>query len=118
MLVSYILGIVTPLMDKILALSESVVTFYLGYPTAKALAKVLLQTTPSSIRNGVENRLREVNRVYKRSQGSELSVCNRFNGKNRILLLLAELIFGKQPMVNVLERLKYTLDQKQMSKQY
>lgn len=53
-------------MDKILALSESAVTFYLGYPTAKALAKVLLQTTPNSIRNGVENRLREVNRVYKR----------------------------------------------------
>ncbi|CEG84162.1 hypothetical protein RMATCC62417_18007 [Rhizopus microsporus] len=61
-LISYILGIVTPLMDKILALSESVVTFYLGYPTAKALAKVLLQTTPSSIRNGVENRLREIQR--------------------------------------------------------
>ncbi|KAG1170700.1 hypothetical protein G6F70_007621 [Rhizopus microsporus] len=61
-LISYILGIVTPLMDKILALSESAVTFYLGYPTAKALAKVLLQTTPNSIRNGVENRLREIQR--------------------------------------------------------
>ncbi|KAG1156549.1 hypothetical protein G6F36_014324 [Rhizopus arrhizus] len=34
--------------------------FYLGYPTASALIKVLLQTTPQSIQNGVENRLREI----------------------------------------------------------
>ncbi|CAO3606894.1 unnamed protein product [Cunninghamella echinulata] len=47
-------------MDKLLALGESVVMFYLGYPTAKALANVLLQTTPNSVRNGVENRLREI----------------------------------------------------------
>ncbi|KAG0182114.1 hypothetical protein DFQ28_007666 [Apophysomyces sp. BC1034] len=32
---------------------------YLAYPTAKALAKVLLQTTPDTLFNGVENRLRE-----------------------------------------------------------
>ncbi|KAF7732383.1 Two-component response regulator-like APRR1 [Apophysomyces ossiformis] len=34
--------------------------FYLAYPTAKGLAKVLLQTTPDSLFNGVENRLREI----------------------------------------------------------
>ncbi|KAI9305285.1 cation efflux family-domain-containing protein [Cunninghamella echinulata] len=47
-------------MDKLIALGESLVMFYLGYPTAKALANVLLQTTPNSVRNGVENRLREI----------------------------------------------------------
>lgn len=59
-LISYIFGIATPFVDKFLALSESVVMFYLGYPTAKALAKLLLQTTPNSVQNGVENRLREI----------------------------------------------------------
>lgn len=60
-LVTYMFGIATPFVDNFLALSESVVMFYLGYPTAKALAKVLLQTTPNTVQNGVENRLREVN---------------------------------------------------------
>ncbi|KAG2201554.1 hypothetical protein INT47_007431 [Mucor saturninus] len=59
-LVAYMCGIATPFVDKILALSESVVMFYLGYPTAKSLAKVLLQTTPNTVQNGVENRLREI----------------------------------------------------------
>lgn len=59
-LVAYMFGIATPFVDKLLALSESVVMFYLGYPTAKSLAKVLLQTTPNTVQNGVENRLREV----------------------------------------------------------
>ncbi|CAO3650111.1 unnamed protein product [Mucor hiemalis] len=59
-LISYMFGIATPFVDKFLALSESVVMFYLGYPTAKALAKLLLQTTPNTVQNGVENRLREI----------------------------------------------------------
>ncbi|KAI8095823.1 cation efflux family-domain-containing protein [Thamnidium elegans] len=59
-LVTYMFGIATPFVDNFLALSESVVMFYLGYPTAKALAKVLLQTTPNTVQNGVENRLREI----------------------------------------------------------
>ncbi|KAG1405368.1 hypothetical protein G6F60_003675 [Rhizopus arrhizus] len=59
-LLSYLIGVLTPWMDKVLALSESCVMFYLGYPTASALIKVLLQTTPQSIQNGVENRLREI----------------------------------------------------------
>jgi hypothetical protein len=53
-------GIVTPFVDKSFALFESGVMFYLGYPTAKALAKILLQTTPKAVASGVENRLREV----------------------------------------------------------
>jgi hypothetical protein len=53
-------GIATPFVDKTIALCESVVMFYLGYPTAKALAKVLLQTTPNTVQNGVETRLGEV----------------------------------------------------------
>lgn len=64
-LISYMFGIATPFVDKFLALSESVVMFYLGYPTAKALAKLLLQTTPNTVQNGVENRLREVNEYNK-----------------------------------------------------
>ncbi|KAL9551461.1 hypothetical protein MBANPS3_004251 [Mucor bainieri] len=59
-LLTYMFGIATPFVDKFLALSESVVMFYLGFPTAKALAKVLLQTTPHTVQNGVENRLREI----------------------------------------------------------
>ncbi|KAI9483336.1 MAG: cation efflux family-domain-containing protein [Benjaminiella poitrasii] len=59
-LLSYMFGIATPFFDKMLALFESVVMFYLGYPTAKALAKILLQTTPITVQNGVENRLREI----------------------------------------------------------
>lgn len=53
-------GLATSLMDKLLALVESVVMFYLGYPTAKALANLLLQTTPNTVRNGVETRLYEI----------------------------------------------------------
>ncbi|KAI8877769.1 hypothetical protein K501DRAFT_259808 [Backusella circina FSU 941] len=56
----YMFGIATPFLDKTMALCESVVMFYLGYPTAKALAKVLLQTTPNTVQNGVETRLGEI----------------------------------------------------------
>ncbi|KAI8979632.1 cation efflux family-domain-containing protein [Mycotypha africana] len=59
-LIMYLFGFATPLMDKSVALMESVVMFYLGYPTAKALAKVLLQTAPGSVQSGVDNRLREL----------------------------------------------------------
>ncbi|KAI8647923.1 cation efflux family-domain-containing protein [Parasitella parasitica] len=59
-LLTYMFGIATPFVDKFLAMSESAVMFYLGFPTAKALAKVLLQTTPNTVQNGVENRLREI----------------------------------------------------------
>ncbi|KAI7903948.1 cation efflux family-domain-containing protein [Cokeromyces recurvatus] len=59
-LLFYMFGAATPFFDKMLALFESVVMFYLGYPTAKALAKILLQTTPIAVQNGVENRLREI----------------------------------------------------------
>lgn len=59
-LLTYMFGIATPFVDKFLALSESAVMLYLGFPTAKALAKVLLQTTPNTVQNGVENRLREI----------------------------------------------------------
>ncbi|KAI7871918.1 cation efflux protein [Spinellus fusiger] len=50
----------TPSLDKIIALAESVVMFFLAYPTAVALAKVLLQMTPESVRQGVEARLMEI----------------------------------------------------------
>lgn len=63
-LIVHMFGIATPFTDKLLALSESIVMFYLGYPTSKALAKVLLQTTPYTVQNGVENRLREVLDIY------------------------------------------------------
>ncbi|CAO3594047.1 unnamed protein product [Absidia cylindrospora] len=53
-------GLATSSMDKLLALAESVVMFYLGYPTAKALANLLLQTTSNTVRNGVETRLYEI----------------------------------------------------------
>lgn len=66
-LVMYMLGIVTPFVDKTVALCESAVMFYLGYPTAKALSKIVLQTTPRTVQSGVENRLREVNSVLKLS---------------------------------------------------
>ncbi|KAI9033573.1 cation efflux protein [Phycomyces nitens] len=55
-----VLGLVTPSMDKVLALGESGVMLYLGYPTAVALAKVLLQMTPDGVRQGVDNRLAEI----------------------------------------------------------
>lgn len=56
----YMFGMVTPFMDKVLAFGESAVMFYLGGPTASALAKLLLQTTPDVIRSGMEARLSEV----------------------------------------------------------
>jgi Co/Zn/Cd efflux system component len=54
------LGLASSSIDKLVALAESVVMFYLGYPTAKALANLLLQTTPNTVRNGVETRLFEI----------------------------------------------------------
>ncbi|ORZ12220.1 cation efflux family-domain-containing protein [Absidia repens] len=59
-LISNMLGLSSSSIDKLLALMESVVMFYLGYPTAKALANLLLQTTPNTVRNGVETRLYEI----------------------------------------------------------
>ncbi|RUS18684.1 hypothetical protein BC937DRAFT_88458 [Endogone sp. FLAS-F59071] len=46
--------------DKLAAFAESFVMFYLGGPTAAAIAKVLLQTAPDSVSGGLEMRLREV----------------------------------------------------------
>ncbi|CAO3589686.1 unnamed protein product [Absidia cylindrospora] len=59
-LISNMFGLSSSSIDKLLALVESVVMFYLGYPTAKALANLLLQTTPNTVRNGVETRLYEI----------------------------------------------------------
>ncbi|ORX52058.1 cation efflux protein [Hesseltinella vesiculosa] len=53
-------GLITPTIDKCLALGEAVLMFYLGYPTAKALANLLLQTSPNTVRHSVDHRLAEI----------------------------------------------------------
>ena len=50
-------------MDKLTAFGESAVMLYLGGPTAAALAKLLLQTTPDGVRSGIESRLLEVTEI-------------------------------------------------------
>ncbi|KAI8990217.1 cation efflux family-domain-containing protein [Pilobolus umbonatus] len=59
-LVFYVCNMITPFIDKVIAFMESVIMCYLGYPTAKGLSKVLLQTTPNTVQSGVDNRLREI----------------------------------------------------------
>ena len=59
----YLFGMASPFMDKVVAFGESAVMFYLGAPTAAALAKLLLQTTPDVARSGFESRLIEVNNI-------------------------------------------------------
>ncbi|RUP45165.1 cation efflux family-domain-containing protein [Jimgerdemannia flammicorona] len=45
--------------DKLASFAESFVMFYLGGPTAAAIAKILLQTSPDTVSGGLEMRLRE-----------------------------------------------------------
>lgn len=59
LLFMHVLGMVSPFMDKFVAFGESAVMFYLGGPTAVALAKLLLQTTPDAALAGIEARLME-----------------------------------------------------------
>lgn len=59
-LVFFVLGFASPVTDKFLAFGESVIMLYLGGPTALALMKLLLQTTPDVARSGIESRLFEV----------------------------------------------------------
>ncbi|KAG2223366.1 hypothetical protein INT45_002861 [Circinella minor] len=56
----YMFGMASPFMDKLTAFGESAVMLYLGGPTAAALAKLLLQTTPDGVRSGIESRLLEI----------------------------------------------------------
>ncbi|RUS22598.1 cation efflux family-domain-containing protein [Jimgerdemannia flammicorona] len=46
--------------DKLASFAESFVMFYLGGPTAAAIAKMLLQTSPDTVSGGLEMRLREI----------------------------------------------------------
>ena len=59
-LLSHLLGIQTPSVDKMIAMTESIIMGYLGGPSAVALAKVLLQTRPDFIQSSVEHNLRMV----------------------------------------------------------
>ncbi|KAI7880314.1 hypothetical protein K492DRAFT_162754 [Lichtheimia hyalospora FSU 10163] len=59
-LVFFVLGFASPMTDKFLAFGESVIMLYLGGPTAMALMKLLLQTTPDVARSGIESRLFEI----------------------------------------------------------
>ncbi|CDS06866.1 hypothetical protein LRAMOSA09391 [Lichtheimia ramosa] len=59
-LVFFVLGFASPVTDKFLAFGESVIMLYLGGPTALALMKLLLQTTPDVARSGIESRLFEI----------------------------------------------------------
>jgi hypothetical protein len=52
-----------PAMDKLVATAEAVLMFYVAGPTATALGKLILQTTPKPLRNGIEGKLREVSLV-------------------------------------------------------
>ncbi|KAI9314730.1 cation efflux family-domain-containing protein [Dichotomocladium elegans] len=56
----FISGFMSSSMDKFLSFGESVVMIYLGAPTALALMKLVLQTTPDVARSGIENRLMEI----------------------------------------------------------
>lgn len=47
-------------LDKLVATAEAVLMFYVAGPTATALGKLILQTTPKPLRNGIEGKLREV----------------------------------------------------------
>lgn len=62
-LLFHILGLASPFMDKVMAFGESAVMLYLALPTATALSKLLLQTTPDLVRTGIENRLSEVRKL-------------------------------------------------------
>ncbi|KAI8983152.1 cation efflux family-domain-containing protein [Pilobolus umbonatus] len=57
---THLMGLHTPVIDKLFAFIESGVMLYLGGPTAIALAKVLLQTKPDFIQSGVERTLRQI----------------------------------------------------------
>ncbi|KAI9243496.1 cation efflux family-domain-containing protein [Phascolomyces articulosus] len=59
-LILFLFGMASPFMDKFTAFGESAVMLYLGGPTAAALAKLLLQTTPDVARSGIESRILEI----------------------------------------------------------
>jgi hypothetical protein len=50
----------SPAFDKLVATFEAVLMFYVAGPTATALGKLILQTTPKPLQNGIEGKLREV----------------------------------------------------------
>ncbi|KAI9285627.1 cation efflux family-domain-containing protein [Umbelopsis sp. AD052] len=50
-------------MDKLVATAEAVAMFYVAGPTATALGKLILQTTPKPLRNGIEGKLRELQQI-------------------------------------------------------
>jgi len=51
-------------LDKLIATAEAVLMFYVAGPTATALGKLILQTTPKPLRNGIEGKLREVGVIF------------------------------------------------------
>ncbi|KAG0172373.1 hypothetical protein DFQ28_004750 [Apophysomyces sp. BC1034] len=59
-LLFHLLGLASPAVDKLLAFGESAVMLYLGGPTAAALAKLLLQTTPDTASSNISSRLYEL----------------------------------------------------------
>lgn len=78
LLVLYAFGMVSPFMDKFAAFGESAVMFYLGGPTAAALAKLLLQTTPDAARAGIEARLNEASQPHHLYMVVVITCTNRF----------------------------------------
>jgi hypothetical protein len=52
-------------LDKLIATFQAAIMFYLAAPTAMALSKLVLQTTPKGLGNGIEGKLREVKAVPK-----------------------------------------------------
>lgn len=52
-------------LDKLVATAEAVLMFYVAGPTATALGKLILQTTPKPLRNGIEGKLREVGAIFE-----------------------------------------------------
>jgi len=53
----------SPAFDKLVATFEAVLMFYVAGPTATALGKLILQTTPKPLRNGIEGKLRELQQI-------------------------------------------------------
>lgn len=107
-LVFFVLGFASPMTDKFLAFGESVIMLYLGGPTALALMKLLLQTTPDVARSGIESRLFEVKRPSSGVTRHELILISLYRYvKIPMLSPLIESISGKTPMANALAQSKF-----------
>ncbi|CAM0140841.1 unnamed protein product [Umbelopsis sp. WA50703] len=50
-------------LDKLIATFQAAIMFYLAAPTAMALSKLVLQTTPKGLGNGIEGKLRELQQI-------------------------------------------------------